>query len=100
MKQAAFRKIARLNGFPTCEKLDSVGKQIALVHFMRMSHDHSTALSLPTAPLGIDPHCETDSRVIWNDHEHTQEEHEFVYEISWIPELGVWRRFLRFHHKT
>lgn len=67
---------------------------------MRMTHEHSIALPLPPAPLGVDPHCETDNRVIWNDQERTEEAHEFIYEISWIPELGVWRRFLRTHRKT
>jgi hypothetical protein len=37
---------------------------------------------------------------VWNEREHTREEHEFVYEISWIEELGLWRSFLRSHHKV
>ena len=45
-------------------------------------------------------HWETRSRVVWNEQEHTREEHEFVYEISWIEELGLWRTFLRSHHKV
>jgi len=40
-------------------------------------------------------HWETENRMVWNQQQHTSEEHEFVYEISWITELGVWRRFLR-----
>ena len=31
---------------------------------------------------------------MWNDERRTNEEHIFVYEVSWIPELGVWRWFL------
>jgi len=33
-------------------------------------------------------HWETRRRVVWNEQEHTREEHELVYEISWIKELG------------
>lgn len=93
-------KIVLRNEVPTQEKPKKVGKRIALSEYMRTAHQHATALPVPAAPQGIDPHCETDNRVIWNDQAHTQEEHEFVYEISWVPELGVWRRFLRAHHKT
>jgi len=32
---------------------------------------------------------------VWNEQERVSEERELVYEISWIPELGVWRSFLR-----
>jgi hypothetical protein len=45
-------------------------------------------------------HWETQRRVVWNEQEHTREEHELVYEISWIEELGLWRSFLRSHHKV
>lgn len=45
-------------------------------------------------------HWETQRQVVWNELEHTREEHEFVYEISWIEELGLWRSFLRSHHKV
>ena len=49
----------------------------------------------PTPALleGIDLHYETENRLVWN--ERRNEEHELVYEISWIPELDTWRRFLR-----
>jgi hypothetical protein len=46
-------------------------------------------------PAGIDAHCEKENRTVWNEREHASEERELVYEISWISELGVWRRFLR-----
>lgn len=51
----------------------------------------------PTAnfPKGVDVHWETESRQMWNDKERTTEEQELIYEVSWIPELGLWRRFLR-----
>ena len=43
---------------------------------------------------------ETQRRVVWNEQEHTREEHELVYEVSWIKELGLWRRFLRSQRKV
>jgi hypothetical protein len=38
--------------------------------------------------------------VVWNEQEYTSEDHEFVYEISWIEELGLWRIFLRPYNKV
>jgi len=32
-------------------------------------------------------HWETQHRVVWNEQEHTREEYELVYEISWIKSL-------------
>jgi hypothetical protein len=61
---------------------------------MRTALPHATALPLPTLPTGIDIHYETENRVVWNDKRRTNEEHAFVYEVSWISELGVWRWFL------
>jgi hypothetical protein len=55
-----------------------------------------TAL-VPTVTQGTDAHCETDIRVVWNEENQTNEVHEFVYEVSWVPELLAWRRFLRTH---
>lgn len=66
---------------------------------MQTAATHAKALSTP-ASLGEDTHYETENRTVWNDEERKQEEHEFVYEVSWVPELGVWRRFLRTHRKT
>jgi hypothetical protein len=51
-------------------------------------------------PEVIDVHWETQRHVVWNERERTREEHELVYEISWIGELGLWRTFLRSHHKV
>jgi len=51
-------------------------------------------------PAGVDVLWEPQRRIVWNPQEHTHEEHEFVYEISWIGELGLWRTFLRSHHKV
>jgi hypothetical protein len=51
-------------------------------------------------PTGVDVHWETQRRVVWNQQEHTREEHELVYEISWIKELGLCRSFLRSQRKV
>jgi len=67
-----------------------------------MSAVASSSAILPISgfPAGVDVHWETQRRVVWNEREHTREEHELVYEISWIKELGLWRSFLRSHHKV
>jgi hypothetical protein len=64
-----------------------------------MHATHATAL-VPTPPVAIDPHYETESRTVWNNETHMNEEREFVYEVSWIAELGLWRRFLRAQRKA
>lgn len=51
-------------------------------------------------PERVDVHWETESRLMWNEQERITEEQELIYEVSWIPELGVWRRFLRSRKKT
>ena len=60
-----------------------------------MSASNSAVLPVPTFPAGVDLHWETQRRMVWNAREHTSEERELVYEISWIAELGLWRGFLR-----
>lgn len=60
-----------------------------------MSASNSAVLPVPTFPAGVDLHWETQRRMVWNAREHTSEERELVYEISWIAELGLWRSFLR-----
>lgn len=49
--------------------------------------------------MGTDQHFETEKRQVWDENTRTYQECEFVYEVSWIPELGVWRRFLRSYRK-
>ena len=61
---------------------------------MSASATHAEALLGATFPTGIDAHWETENRKMWNEREHESEERELVYEISWIAELGAWRRFL------
>jgi len=81
------------------DKAQTIGAWIALPIFMSTAPTH--AMALPTqVPLGVDMHYETEHRTVWNEEERKQEEHEFVYEVSWVPELGVWRRFLRTHRKA
>ena len=69
------------------------GSSIAWMFFMRTAYTHATAFPVPMPPAGTDPHYET-HRLVWNDERRTNEEHRFAYEVSWIPELGVWRWFL------
>jgi hypothetical protein len=38
--------------------------------------------------------------MVWNQQDHTSEERELVYEISWMEELGLWRWFLRAQRKV
>jgi hypothetical protein len=56
-------------------------------------------LAVPVFPAGVDAHWETQNRTVWNEQERTSEERELVYEVTWIAELGVWRRFLRSQRK-
>jgi hypothetical protein len=60
-----------------------------------MSATNSVVLPVLTFPAGVDVHWETQRRMVWNVREHTSEERELVYEISWIAERGLWRSFLR-----
>ena len=60
-----------------------------------MSATNSVVLPFLTFPAGVDVHWETQRRMVWNVREHTSEERELVYEISWIAERGLWRSFLR-----
>jgi hypothetical protein len=59
----------------------------------------SAILPISDFPAGV-VHWDTQRQVVWNEQEHTREEHELVYEISWIKELGLWRSFLRSQRKV
>lgn len=61
---------------------------------------NSTVDPVPAFPAAVDAHWETERRVVWDDKQYANEERELVYEISWIPEIGVWRRFLRSQRKV
>ena len=65
-----------------------------------MSASNSVVLPVPTFPAGVDVHWERQRRIVWNEREHTSEERELVYEISWIAEGGLWRSFLRSQRKV
>jgi hypothetical protein len=65
-----------------------------------MSASNSTVLPVPGFHAGVEPHWETQRRMVWNEREHTSEERELVYEISWVAELGLWRSFLRSQRKV
>jgi hypothetical protein len=67
---------------------------------MSTAASSSTTLPISTFPEAVDVHWETQRGVVWNEREQTSEEHEFVYEISWIEELGLWRSFLRSQRKV
>jgi hypothetical protein len=63
---------------------------------MSLSIIHAEALLDATLlSKGVDTHWVTKNRTVWNEQERVSEERELVYEISWIPELGAWRSFLR-----
>ena len=51
-------------------------------------------------PVGLEVHWETENRLVWNERERACENQELIYEVSWICELGVWRRFLRSRRKV
>lgn len=67
-----------------------------------MSAVASYAAVLPAHafPAGGDARWEMANRTVWNELKHASEERELVYEVSWIAELGVWRRFLRSNRKV
>lgn len=63
---------------------------------MSASITPSEALLGATYPSSrTDTRWMTKNRTVWNELERVSEERELVYEISWIPELGAWRSFLR-----
>jgi hypothetical protein len=64
-----------------------------------MSASNSAVVLFHEFPTGVDVHWETQCRMVWNEREHTSEERELVYEIGWVPELGLWRSFLRSQRK-
>jgi hypothetical protein len=70
------------------------------VKLMSVAASHVTALPVSAFPAAVEARWETQNRTVWNELEHASEERELVYEISWIAELGVWRRFLRSNRKV
>lgn len=64
------------------------------------AHSHSTAACVALFPERTDVHWETTNLPVWNALEGTAEQQELVYEVSWIKELGTWRRFLMSRRKV
>ena len=59
-----------------------------------------TAVPVPAFPTADETRWETQNRRLWNEQQHPSEERELAYEISWITEVGFWRRFLRSQRKV
>jgi hypothetical protein len=57
-------------------------------------HSHSSAAYAAAFPQRIDTHFETTNLPVWNAREGAAEQQELIYEVSWVEELGMWRRFL------
>ena len=45
-------------------------------------------------PERTDVRWETTDLLVWNGRESGAKQEELIYEVSWIKELGTWRRFL------
>ena len=58
------------------------------------------ALPVPAFPAAVEARWEAQNRTVWNELEHASEERELIYEIGWIAERGIWRRFLRTNRKV
>jgi hypothetical protein len=80
---------------PTC--LAGLTLQVEAMQILASS---SAVLPVRGLPEGVHVRGEMQPRVVRNEGEHMNEEHELVYEISWIEELGLWRTFLWSQHKV
>jgi len=56
--------------------------------------NHGVAACIAPFSERTDVRWETTNLRIWNAREGAAEQQELVYEVSWIKELGMWRRFL------
>jgi hypothetical protein len=75
---------------------------VVLAREVEMRHEvHSQGTAACIAPFSerSDVHWETTTLPVWNA-EGTPEQQELVYEVSWIKELGMWRRFLTSQRKV
>jgi hypothetical protein len=61
---------------------------------------HATAARPVPFPERTDLHWETTNLQVWNAREGNAEEHDLVYEVSWVEDLGMWRRFLTSRRKV
>lgn len=67
---------------------------------MKYQFSYATAACIAPSPERTDVHWETTNVQVWNAQESTEEQHELVYEVSWVKELGTWRRFLTSRRKV
>jgi hypothetical protein len=65
------------------------------VKLMHQRSPRAEAFPLAASLAGDHARWETENRNVWNADQHTNEERELIYEISWVAELGAWRCFLR-----
>ena len=63
-------------------------------------YSHATAAYIAPFPERVDAHLETTNLAVWNALEGATNQQELVYEVSWIEELGMWRRFLTARRKV
>jgi hypothetical protein len=56
---------------------------------------YEPAIPVAVLPARVDVYWETQHRSVWNELECAAEEQELTYEVTWIPELSAWRRFLK-----
>jgi len=92
--------LARCKTAPYCRGPTRLAELTLQVEHMPTIASGSAVFPVPMFPEGVHVHWETQRRVMWNDRQYASEEHELVYEISWVEELGLWRTFLRSHHKV
>jgi hypothetical protein len=53
-----------------------------------------------TFPAAMHTRWETTTCLVWNERDQASAEEELTYEVAWIPELRMWRRFLRARRKV
>jgi hypothetical protein len=51
-------------------------------------------------PTATDTRWETTTCFVWNERDQATAEEELTYEVAWIPELCMWRRFLLARRKV
>ena len=67
---------------------------------MKYEFNYSTTECIAPSPERTDVRWETTNVQVWNAREGTSEQHELVYEVSWVAELSTWRRFLTSRRKV
>ena len=67
---------------------------------MRYEVSYATAACIAPFPERTDVHWVTTSLQLWNALKGTAEQHDLVYEVSWVEALGMWRRFLTSRRKV